>query len=268
MPTRGAMVPVCVSPNFMEDAGVPTPAWACLRPSHVSFPVCWRTYAHVGHTHAQILTFLGSVTLQRHSSKTSLKFSLSPTILSRMRSVNSVKQEFLRKWIWGMRKYSREKKNMSLVERKKAIKLSADLAMASTRKETTQWSQALIGKDNNKKVLTGSSSNSPPPHHLQKRVRKSSQQVFSRRIRSGNMTLRRNRRVYRTKDRVVAASSIAKKLVQKRTKRLKSLLPGGEFMDDVSLVEETLDYIQSLRAQVEVMRCLVTASELIIMNPS
>ena len=63
------------------------------------------------------------------------------------------------------------------------------------------------------------------------------------------------------------ANFIAKRLVQKRTRKLKSLLPGGEHMDDLSLVEETLDYIQSLRAQVEVMRCLVTASELII-NPS
>ncbi|ESW26823.1 hypothetical protein PHAVU_003G151300 [Phaseolus vulgaris] len=180
-----------------------------------------------------------------------------------MRNINSVKQEFLKKWIWCLRKYSSQKKNMSLLERKKAIKLSADLAMASTRNKTTRWSKALIAnasKNSSNKVLTAHVPGSSPPQ----RVRKSSTNYsHSTRIRS----CRRNRAVYRPRDRVVA-SFIAKKLVQKRTRRLKSLLPGGEFMDDASLVEETLDYVQSLRAQVEVMRCLVTASELMILNPS
>ncbi|BAT76663.1 hypothetical protein LR48_Vigan541s001500 [Vigna angularis] len=182
-----------------------------------------------------------------------------------MRNINTVKQEFLKKWIWGLRKYRSQKKNMSLLERKKAIKLSADLAMASTRNKTTRWSKALIAnasKNSNNKVLTEHVLGSSPP------VRKSSTNYsHSRRIRSCRKSLRRNRAVHIPKDRVVA-SFIARKLVQKRTRRLKSLLPGGEFMDDVSLVEETLDYVQSLRAQVEVMRCLVTASELMILNPS
>lgn len=185
-----------------------------------------------------------------------------------MRKINSVKQEFLKKWIWGLRKYSSEKKNMNLMERKKAIKASADLAMASTRNKTTRWSRALIAnasRDGNSKVLTEhvlGSLSSP------QRVRKSfTNNSHSIRIRSCRNMLRRNRGVHRTKDRVVA-SFVAKKLVEKRTRRLKSLVPGGESMDDVCLVEETLDYIQSLRAQVEVMRYLVTASELMILNPS
>jgi len=186
-------------------------------------------------------------------------------IPNRMRNINTVKQEFLKKWIWGLRKYSSQKKNMSLLERKKAIKLSADLAMASTRNKTTRWSKALIAnasKSSSNKVLTEHVLGSSPPPQ---RVRKSSANYsHSTRMRSCR---RRKRAVHRPKDRVVA-SFIAKKLVQKRTRRLKSLLPGGEFMDDVSLVEETLDYVESLRAQVEVMRCLVTASELMILNPS
>ncbi|CAJ1944923.1 unnamed protein product [Sphenostylis stenocarpa] len=185
-----------------------------------------------------------------------------------MRNINSVKREFLKKWMWGIRKYSSQKKNMSLLERKKAIKLSADLAMASTRNKTTRWSKALIAnasKDGNNKVHTEHVLGSSPPP---RRVRKSSTNYsHGTRIRSCRNTWRRNRAVHRPKDRSVA-SFIAKKLVQKRTRRLKSLLPGGEFMDGVSLVEETLDYIQSLKAQVEVMRCLVTASELMILNPS
>lgn len=187
----------------------------------------------------------------------------------RMRNLRSVnKQEFLRKWIMGIRKYSCQKKNMSLMERKKAIKLSADLAMASTRDQTTLWSKALI---NNASREDGNNMLASSPHHRE-RVRilmrkystnSSPLNYRKRRIRSVKVLRRRNR----TAKERVAASSIAKRLVQKRTRRLKSLLPGGEFMDDVSLVDETLDYIQSLRAQVEVMRCLVTASDLIINPP-
>ncbi|KAK7329865.1 hypothetical protein VNO77_24046 [Canavalia gladiata] len=191
-----------------------------------------------------------------------------------MRNLSSVKREFLKKWIWCLRKYSSQKRNMNLLERKRAIKLSADLAMASTRNQTTRWSRALIAnasRDDNNKILTEHVLGSSSPQQQVQRVKRSfsnssSPLCSTRRIIRGRNILRRNIRVHRTKERVVA-SFIAKRLVQKRTRRLKSLLPGGEFMDDISLVEETLDYIQSLRAQVEVMRCFVTASELII-NPS
>lgn len=171
-----------------------------------------------------------------------------------MQNSSSLKQEFLRKWITGLRKYNSQKKNMSLLERKKAIKVSADLAMASTRvNKTTLWRKVLIANTSTNNILTD--------QKVTKNFTNSSYRKIK--IRSKKM-LRRNH--HGAKERV-AASVIAKRLVKKRTRKLKSLLPGGEFMDDVSLVDETLDYIQSLRAQVEVMRCFVTASELII-NPS
>ncbi|KAE9602386.1 putative transcription factor bHLH family [Lupinus albus] len=190
-----------------------------------------------------------------------------------MGNSRSVKQEFLRKWIKGFRKYSSQKKNMNMVERKKAIKLSADIAMASTRNKTKRWSQVLIAnasRDGNNKLLTENILDSSP-QNSEKMVRKNLinlSPLCSKRVRSRKV-LRRNRTmIHKSSKENLMASSIAKRLtIQKRTRRLKSLLPGGEFMDGVSLVEETLDYIESLRAQVEVMRCLVTASELFI-NPS
>lgn len=170
-----------------------------------------------------------------------------------MRNSSSLKQEFLRKWITGLRKYNSQKKKMSLLERKKAIKVSADLAMASTRvNKTTLWRKVLIANTSTNNNLTD------------QKVTKNSTNSSYRKIKIRSKKMRRNHHGAKEK---VAASVIAKRLVKKRTRKLKSLLPGGEFMDDVSLVDETLDYIQSLRAQVEVMRCLVTASELII-NPS
>jgi hypothetical protein len=178
-----------------------------------------------------------------------------------MRNLSSLKKEFLRKWIKGLRKYNSQKKNMNLLERKKAIKLSADLAMASTKDKTTLWRKALFANistniDNEQDILTTSSP--------QKVVRKNSTNSYPlrKRITGRRKILRRNR----TKERI-EASFIAMRLVKKRTRRLKSLLPGGKFMDNACLVDETLDYIESLKAQVEVMRCLVTSSELFINQP-
>ncbi|KAF1876209.1 hypothetical protein Lal_00006840 [Lupinus albus] len=162
---------------------------------------------------------------------------------------------------------------MSMVERKNAIKLSADLAMASTRDKTRRWSKALISnpsRDHNKKVLTGYILDSSP-HHSKKVVSKNLKNLLpscSKRVRSRKIMRTSRRMVHRSNKERVIASSIAKRLkVQKRTRRLQNLLPGGHFIDDVSLVEETLDYIESLRAQVEVMKCVITASELFT-NPS
>ncbi|CBI36613.3 unnamed protein product, partial [Vitis vinifera] len=73
-----------------------------------------------------------------------------------MRPPTSLKKEFLKKWIMGLQLCSSSKKEMSFLERKKAIKLSADVAMASARNATTRWSRALISnasKDDSNKGL-------------------------------------------------------------------------------------------------------------------
>ncbi|KAE8657952.1 hypothetical protein F3Y22_tig00116976pilonHSYRG00183 [Hibiscus syriacus] len=44
----------------------------------------------------------------------------------------------------GLQRWSFSNKEMGILERKKAIKLSADIAMASARNGTTCWSRALI----------------------------------------------------------------------------------------------------------------------------
>ncbi|KAA8522804.1 hypothetical protein F0562_009227 [Nyssa sinensis] len=177
---------------------------------------------------------------------------------------SSIKKKFLKKWITGLQICSSSKENMSLFERKKAIKLSADVAMASARNATTCWSRALIAnasKDDNNKILVD--------HILgteSERLKKASigsVMCNNKRVRSKKI-LKKScsfRRVKKMAPQMVLASSIAKRLVKKRTLVLKSLVPGGEAMDESSLIEETLDYIISLRAQIDVMRRLANASE-------
>ncbi|KAK4257614.1 hypothetical protein QN277_007178 [Acacia crassicarpa] len=181
-----------------------------------------------------------------------------------MRNTSSVmKREFLRKWMKGLGKCRMMKNNnMSFLERKKAIKLSADLAMASTRTPATRWSRAVIAQaassqdDGYNKILINHIVGSSPKGKIFSTTSPSSSGLCrSRRI------LKRRHMVRRVVKKIVSPMVMAKRLVKKRTRILKSLLPGGESMeDDVVLIEEALDYIQSLKAQVEVMRCLAAAS--------
>lgn len=158
-----------------------------------------------------------------------------------------MKQEFLKKWIKGLETYSRQSKKMSILERKKAIKLSADVAMASTRNASTRWSKALIAHAISTNRVVVERILEKKPSIMTMMMMKCSKRVL-RRSRKG--VVPRSRRCLK-------ASSVAKKLVRNRTRVLKRLVPGGqEIMDQFSLIRETLDYIVSLRLQVQVMRQL------------
>ncbi|KAK6944287.1 hypothetical protein RJ641_025389 [Dillenia turbinata] len=192
-------------------------------------------------------------------------------VISRMPPPSSIKKEFLKKWLVGLkalsnsRSSSTSKKEMSVLERKKAIKLSADVAMASLKNGTTSWSRALIqnaSKDGNNRTLLKSMLGSEYDKKL--RIGSTTTSIMcSKGIRNTTVLrrscgLRRARKI--SKDQRVRAGLMAKRLVKKRTQVLRSLVPGGEYMDEYSLFEETLDYIMSLRAQVDVMRRLANAS--------
>ncbi|GMI83988.1 IBH1-LIKE 1 [Hibiscus trionum] len=184
-----------------------------------------------------------------------------------MRPHSSLKQEFVKKWMAGLQRCSFSNKNMSILERKKAIKLSADVAMASVRNSTTCWSRALIssaskdGSDNHlvEQILGPETESNRPAMANKAQTRRAS--VCKKIVKRSRRIRRRGRR------KCVAAapakaltSTIAKHLVRKRTQVLKSLIPGGEFMNEICLIEETLDYITSLRIQVDVMRSLAAGA--------
>lgn len=159
---------------------------------------------------------------------------------------------------------------MSISDRKKAIKLSAEIAMASARNGRTRWSRALISSastDDNGKILVEHILGSECERltKISTSCRLSSVAMMNnKRVRCKKILKRSCGTIRRVMKRVpgkVVASSIAKRMVKKRTQILKSIVPGGEFMDEVSLIEETLDYILSLRAQIDVMRRLTAATE-------
>lgn len=157
-----------------------------------------------------------------------------------------------------MKTYTASNTTMDVSERKKAIKMSADLAMASARNGTTIWSRAIIAKSMKDRV-PAELVLSHPVHgvKLSKLGRKKTTMVQTKgRRRVGRRATRRSNFFPPSK---AFARLVAKRLVEKRRKVLRSLVPGGEFMEDeVLLIEETLDYISFLRAQVDGMRFLAS----------
>ncbi|KAI3996588.1 hypothetical protein MKX01_009420 [Papaver californicum] len=145
--------------------------------------------------------------------------------------------------------------------------------MASARAGKTLWSRALIAKaakqgddDDNDKIIAEKILGDDK---FQRVVAYNNSRLSpigsftSKKILGRSRRLRRKRKCMAPPSQRVLASSIAKRLeVKKKNQVLKTLVPGGESMvDDISLLEETLDYILSLRAQVDVMRRLVNASD-------
>lgn len=175
----------------------------------------------------------------------------------------------MKKWIKGLKLINLRNKTINFIERKKAIKLSADIAMASTRRCMTCWSCAIVAQASNDEVdkvfveYILASSNDQEPTSLRKlsimqRIRRSNKRVRTKKIL--NKSRAKVVKSIRRNSSSNAAKSMAKMLVKNRTKVLRNLVPGGELMDDISLVRETLDYLVSLQAQVDVMRTLVNVT--------
>lgn len=186
-----------------------------------------------------------------------------------MADKTSLKQKFLKKWVKGLQIYSSSKKLTTVMERKSFIKLSADIAMALAREGTAKWSRALVASayknPQNKSIveqISGHATDLSRTSTLNKGQVCRLPDLVTKKITRKKILKRIQRaRKGETPSNRLPASSIAKRLVKKRTQLLKKIVPGGESMDDVSLIKETLDYIMSLRAQVDVMRSLVYMSE-------
>ncbi|KAJ4951915.1 hypothetical protein NE237_028747 [Protea cynaroides] len=137
--------------------------------------------------------------------------------------------------------------------------------MASARGGKSSWSRALIAnasKQEESKTLVRNILGSEF-----EKLTKPGMGAFMphKRVRSRSI-LRRSCsscRIRKIAPKLIQASSIAKRMLKKRTLVLRGLVPGGESMDELSLLQETRDYIIFLTAQVDVMRCLVNASELL-----
>ncbi|KAI0511225.1 hypothetical protein KFK09_011850 [Dendrobium nobile] len=176
---------------------------------------------------------------------------------------------FLKTMFMGL-KLGVSSRKMSYQERKRVIKLSANIAMAVAG-NGMNWSRALIirhAKHEKNKVLLRSllgrkryESITEPGLPLnftwQNMIRKM-------RFRRTNSILRRGAHASNG----ATARVIARSMAKKRTRTLKSLVPGGESLDDFSLLGETIDYVISLQTQVHLMRLLTEVLSVSNLSPN
>ncbi|URD74754.1 hypothetical protein MUK42_24096 [Musa troglodytarum] len=176
-----------------------------------------------------------------------------------MQAAKSFVQAFLKQMLLGIQLSAVSHRSGSLQERKSAIKLSADVAMAVAR-GSKKWTRGLIAslskEEQNRsfrQFVLGKDFGRPA------KLCHSSWKI----PRSKNIVRRSLRFLSKRKSNIRAPNSsvLAGTLVEKRTQVLKRLVPGGESMDGFSLLDETLDYVTCLQAQVDVMQKLMTTLE-------
>jgi hypothetical protein len=137
---------------------------------------------------------------------------------------------------------------MSVQERKRAVKSSADVAMAAARGAGARWPKAILA------AAAGASSSNPS----------SCSRVSSRCRRVVRRCFREKRSRGRAAAARPAASSVevARRLVRRRTMALRKVIPGGDAaIDDAALLREAIDYVVHLRAQVDVLRRISEAMQ-------
>ncbi|XP_020682558.1 transcription factor IBH1-like 1 [Dendrobium catenatum] len=177
---------------------------------------------------------------------------------------------FLKTMFMGL-KLGVSSRKMSYQERKRVIKLSANIAMAVAG-NGMNWSRALIirhAKHEKNKVLLRSllgrkryeSITEPGFAPLNFTWQK---MIMKRRFRRTNSILRRGAHASNG----ATARVIARSMAKKRTRTLKSLVPGGESLDDLSLLGETIDYVISLQTQVHLMRLLTEVLSVSNLSPN
>ncbi|PKA65457.1 hypothetical protein AXF42_Ash005791 [Apostasia shenzhenica] len=154
-----------------------------------------------------------------------------------MQKTNAFKQSFLKTMLLGL-KLGVSSKKMSYQERKRTIKLSANIAMAVAG-DGRHWSLAIIA------------------HHAKQEKNKTLMWRMLGRRRCEKARTENSPRISSRLRRRSQAEIIAKSPVKKRTEILKRLVPGGEAMDDLSLLGEAIDYVISLQAQVDLMKLII-----------
>ncbi|CAN6237320.1 unnamed protein product [Urochloa humidicola] len=145
---------------------------------------------------------------------------------------------------------------MSLHERKRAIKSSADIAMAAARGGGARWPRAIL-------AASSSPSSTPPcnklpPAKVHSRCKRIVRRCFQARRRSRD-SAGAYYSLARTATGMISSGEIARRLVRKRTKVLRKMIPGGESLDEISLLHEAMDYVAHLHAQVDVLRRISNA---------
>jgi hypothetical protein len=200
-----------------------------------------------------------------------------------MHAPRKFKKAFMAQLLLSLRAASQlASKSMGLRERRDAVRLSSDVAMAlaSARargaaaapapRPTPAWARALVARHaaerRNEELMRrimGGPGYEVAAAAAEARGRKEarSRRIVrrSRRVCSG-AAAGRKRRSSLAEAASGGAIAAARWMVKARLQVLRTLVPGGEALRGLSLLSETLDYVVCLKTQVELMQCLCKGS--------
>ena len=193
-----------------------------------------------------------------------------------MHAPRKFRKAFMAQLLVSLRAAGQASKSMGLRERRDAVRLSSDVAMAlaSARAAPRSWARALVARHaaerRNEALMRRIMGGAGYEMAAAAAAARSRKEARSRRI------VRRSRRVCsgsagrKRRSLLAAAASggagrcsamaAAKRMVKARLQVLRSLVPGGEALRGLSLLSETLDYVVCLKTQVELMQCLCKGS--------
>lgn len=169
-----------------------------------------------------------------------------------MQGSKQFKQALLKNLLLGLRKRGVASREMSFQERKNAIKHAADAALASARGGAPCWSRTLAAELAHRRTRSTHLLAKPPSERMPSASKMMCKKILRRSLRP------RPRKATAAKA-YGSAGVLARAMVRKRTRVLKEIVPGGKPLDECTLLGETLDYVRSLKAQVDVMQLLVRA---------
>ncbi|CAN6207082.1 unnamed protein product [Urochloa humidicola] len=178
-----------------------------------------------------------------------------PSAAGTSQSAMAFKRDMLKNLLLGLRARAEACSfdAMNLHERKRAVKRSADEAMAAARGAAAaggaraRWPKAIMAAA--AAASSGSSSGAC-------KARRSRCKRVVRRCVGAKRT---RRGCYAAAGSSAAAAptsgDVARRLVRRRTMALRKVIPGGEAArDEAALLREAMDYVVHLRAQVDVLR--------------
>ncbi|KAG8087025.1 hypothetical protein GUJ93_ZPchr0010g7304 [Zizania palustris] len=184
------------------------------------------------------------------------------------------KRAFMERLLLSLQVAGLTSKSMGLRERRDAVRLSSDVAMASSRGRGAPWARALVARHaaerRNEALLRrimGGSGYERAAAAAAAAAAAGRKEIRSKKI------VRRSHRVCssRRKRRSLvmatpaaasgAMSSSARRMVKGRLRLLRRLVPGAESLHGFSLLTETLDYVVCLKTQVELMQSLCKGSQ-------
>ncbi|XP_040382872.1 transcription factor IBH1-like 1 [Oryza brachyantha] len=185
-----------------------------------------------------------------------------------MHAPRRFKKAFMERLLLSLQVAGLTSKSMGLRERRDAVRLSSDVAMASARGRAAPWARALVarhaaerrnepllrrimGGDGYDRAAAAAAGGGGRKEARSRGIVRRSQRVCSS---------RRKRRSLQAMASGAGALS-ARRMVRCRLRLLRRLVPGGEALRGFSLLSETLDYVVCLKAQVELMQSLCKGSQ-------